>query len=164
MARARRGFVLLLLGAALAILAAGCGGGGSGSSSSNDANGGFTPYEVKMQALGNTLASSLLVTGTANRTATNGQIVRNLRKAQTALRTAAAQLAQITPPAAAKPGHELLEKGVREYADEIDGLIAGLKKGNRDAIFAVTSLKGVKDMTRGTHDISKAGYIIVLGG
>ena len=72
MARARRGFVLLLLGAALAVIAAGCGGGGGSSSSSNDASGGFSPYEVKMQALGTSLASSLLVTGTANRTATNG--------------------------------------------------------------------------------------------
>jgi len=164
MARARRGFVLLLLGAALAVIAAGCGGGGGSSSSSNDASGGFSPYEVKMQALGTSLASSLLVTGTANRTATNAQIVKNLRKAQKALRAAAAKLKAITPPAAARPGHQLLEKGVTEYADEIDGLIAGLKKGDRQAIFNVTALKGVKDMSRGTHDISKAGYIIVLGG
>jgi hypothetical protein len=162
MARARRGFVLLFLGAALAVIAAGCGGGGS--SSSNDANGGFTPYEVQMQALGNSLASSLLVTGTANRTATDTQIVKNLRKAQKALRAAAARLKRITPPPAARTGHQLLEKGVTEYADEIDGLIAGLKKGDRQAIFDVTALKGVKDMTQGTHDISKAGYIIVLGG
>jgi hypothetical protein len=163
MARAKSGFVLLSLGAALAVIAAGCGGGGS-SSSSNDANGGFTPYEVKMQALGNSLASSLLVTGTANRTATDTQIVKNLRKAQKALRVAAAKLKAITPPAGARPGHQLLEKGVTEYAEEIDGLIAGLKKGDRQAIFNVTALKGVKDMTQGTHEISKAGYIIVLGG
>jgi hypothetical protein len=163
MARARRGFVLLFLGAALAVIAAGCGGGGS-SSSSNDASGGFSPYEVKMQALGTSLASSLLVTGTANRTATNAQIVKNLRKAQRALRAAATKLKAITPPAAARPGHQLLEKGVTEYADEIDGLIAGLKKGDRQPIFNVTALRGVKDMTRGTNDISKAGYIIVLGG
>jgi hypothetical protein len=161
-ARAKRGLVLLFLGAALAVIAAGCGGGGS--SSSNDASGGFTPYEVQMQALGNSLASSLLVTGTANRTATDKQIVKNLRKAQKALRVAAAKLKRITPPPTARTGHELLEKGVTEYADEIDGLIAGLKKGDRQAIFNVTALKGVKDMTQGTHDISKAGYIIVLGG
>ncbi len=117
-----------------------------------------------MQALGNSLAASLLDTGTANRTATNKQIEKNLRKAQKALRLAAAKLAKIKPPAGARAGHELLLKGVREYADEIDGMIAKLKSGHRQAVFAVTSLKGVKDMTAGTHDISKAGYIIVLGG
>jgi len=43
-------------------------------------------------------------------------------------------------------------------------MIEQFKKGNRDAAFTVATLKGVKDMTRGTQDISKAGYIIVLGG
>jgi hypothetical protein len=155
-----------MLGAALAIAGAGCGGGGSSSATSSGdlGEGGFSAYESQMQALGQTLGSALVATGSANRTATDAQVVKNLRKAQTALRSAAAKLDKITPPAKAAAGHKLLEKGVREYADEIDGMIEQFKKGNRDAAFTVATLKGVKDMTRGTQDISKAGYIIVLGG
>jgi hypothetical protein len=164
MVRARRGLVLLLLGAAIAVAGAGCGGGSSSSSGGDLGNGGFSPYETQMQALGQTLGAALLDTGSSNRTATDAQVVRNLRKAQRALRSAAAKLAKIDPPPKAAAGHKLLEKGVREYADEIDGVIAKFQKGNRDAVFAVASLKGVKDMTRATQDISKAGYIIVLGG
>jgi len=155
----------LLLGAALAVAGAGCGGGGSSSSSTNgDGEGGFTQYETQMQALGTTLAETLISTGTANRTGTDAQIKANLRKNQRALRAAASKLDQITPPPEAAAGHALLKKGVLEYADEINALIAQVDRGNKQAIFRVTALKGVKDMTKGTQAISKAGYIIVLGG
>ena len=155
----------MLVGAALAVGAAGCGSSGGGTSTAADeGSGGFSTYESQMQALGQSLGATLMDTGTANRTATDAQVVKNLRKAQRALRSAASQLGQITPPPKARAGHELLEKGVREYADEIDDVIAKFKRGQREAAFSVTSLKGVKDMTKGTHDISAAGYIIVLGG
>jgi hypothetical protein len=165
MGRTRRGLVLLLLGAALAVAGAACGGGGSSSGTANgEGEGGFTQYETQMQALGNTLAETLMSTGTANRTATDAQIKANLRKNQRALRAAASKLEKITPPPEAAAGHALLRKGVLEYADEIDGLITQLAKGNKQAVYQVTALKGVKDMTKGTQAISKAGYIIVLGG
>jgi hypothetical protein len=165
--RVHHSSVLLLVGTALALLGAGCGGGGSKSTSSSPAAGaaqnGFSAYEVKMQQLGQTLGRALLDLGSANKTATPAVVVKDLRKAQVQLRSAADKLTAITPPAKIKAQHQLLIKGVREYASELDGVITKYKKGNKQAIYAVADLKGVKDMGRATVAISKAGYVITIG-
>ena len=80
--------------------------------------------------------------------------MKNLRKAQKALRLAAARLAKITPPAEARAGHELLLKGVREYADEIDGMIAKLKSGHRRG-----RLRGHVPQGRQGHDRRHARHL-----
>ena len=58
--------------------------------------------------------------------------------------------------------HELLVKGVREYADELNGVIAQVNAGNqREALGSIFTLKGVRDMSRASKSISKAGFVIV---
>jgi hypothetical protein len=153
----RRAIVLGVLAAAVAIAATGCGGGGGSANTS-----GFSPYEVKMQALGNTLNRTLHAEAKANATAGPAGVEKNLRTEQAALRSAAVKLGQITPPANAAKGHALLITGVREYANEIDSLIAKVRKGHLLAAYAITNLKGVKDMSRGTEEITKAGYVIAI--
>jgi hypothetical protein len=154
---ARRALALAALLAVIGVAAAGCGGGGSSSN-----GGGFSPYEVKMQALGNSLNTTLRAEAKANATAAPGQVEKNLRTQQAALRRAANKLALITPPANVAADHQLLIKGVREYADEIDGLIARVKKGDTLAAYAITNLKGPRDMSRATEKITKAGYVIAI--
>jgi hypothetical protein len=162
----RRGLLsVLLLGTVLAVVGAGCGGGGSKTSTPEaSAPSGFSTYETQMQQLGSTLGRSLMRLGTANRDATTAQIVANVHRAQADLRAAAVQLNAITPPAKVKVQHQLLIKGVREYADELDGVVTRLKRGDRQAVFRVTTLKGIKDMEMASTAIRKAGYTIVLGG
>ena len=163
-----RAIALLVFGAAVAIVVAGCGGGGSRATDENGnapaANSGFSAYETSMQRLGVSLGTTLGRVGSANRAAEPAQIARNLRTAQRELRATATKLTQITPPEKIKAQHALLTKGVREYADELDGVIARVKRGNPDAVREILTLKGVKDMTRASAAIAKAGYTIVLGG
>jgi ABC-type phosphate/phosphonate transport system substrate-binding protein len=164
--RAKRSFVMLGIAAAIAVLAAGCGGGGSSTSNSGTptvaAESGFSPYEVQMQQLGQSLARTLLDLGSANKTATPTVVVKDLKQVQKELRAAAVKLTAIQPPAKIKAQHQKLIAGVRQYADEIDGVIAQYKKGNKQAVFAVAQLKGVKDMSAATLAIQKAGFVITL--
>jgi hypothetical protein len=160
-ASAKRALVVLLLGATAAILIAGCSG-GSGGGSNNAAEQSFSTYETSMQALGRTLGAAITASGNANISATPAAIARNLRRVQVELRTAAVKLEKITPPAQVRAQHELLTKGVREFADELDGVIAQAKSGNqRQALGSIVTLKGIKDMSRASQAIAKAGFVIV---
>ena len=155
------GAKLVVLGAVVMLVAAGCGGGG-GSSGSSAANQSFNSYESAMQALGRQLGSAIAASGNKNISASPAVITHNLRQVQVALRAAAGKLERITPPDNVKAQHRLLIKGVREYANELDGVIAQVNKGNsRFALGSIVTLKGVKDMERATKSIAKAGYVIV---
>jgi hypothetical protein len=157
---------VLLVAAALVLGATGCGGGDKSSeppAGSPTVSTGFTPYELQMQRLGQQLGAALMSLGAANKTAEAPVILRDLRQAQKELRTAAGKLSKITPPAKIKAQHQLLIKGVRDYANEIDTVIAKFKSGSREAVFSVGSLNGVKEMQKASVAISKAGYVIALG-
>src|SRR5438270_10695622 len=117
------GAKLVVLGAVVMLVAAGCGGGG-GSSGSSAANQSFNSYESAMQALGRQLGSAIAASGNKNISASPAVITHNLRQVQVALRAAAGKLERITPPDNVKAQHRLLIKGVREYANELDGVIA----------------------------------------
>ena len=160
-ARAKRAVLApLLLAATVAFFAAGCGGGGGGSR--GDSQQSFSSYELQMQNLGHTLGAAIISAGNANISATPARIARNLRHVQVLLRAAATKLEQITPPATIRAPHELLLKGVREYEQELNGVIAQVKSGNqREALGSILTLKGVLDMSRASKSISKAGFVIV---
>jgi len=159
--------VPLVAALVLAAGAAGCGGGGGGSgggvdNSSSAGQGSFSNYETAMQALGRRLSQVILSSGNANISASPARIVRNLRRVQAELRATAAKLAKITPPDKIKADHELMIQGVREYANELNRVIAEVERGDsRGALGSISTLKGVHDMTTASQSIAKAGYVIL---
>jgi hypothetical protein len=183
---AKRGFVLLVLVAVVGVIATACGGGSSTSGSQTSQPSqtsqapqpaqpaqpvqpsqrtSFSSYEIAMQVLGDRLASALATTGRAI-AAPNPRpavIEQDLLTAQRQLRGAAVTLEKITPPAKIKALHELLIRSVREFADELDNVIAGVnKKNGAPVVSVIPALKGVKDMQRASDAILKAGYVIVV--
>ena len=180
----RRALAAVLLGSA--VLLSGCGGSG-GSKGDQTAGAGSTvagaptvtsatttagsahlrPYETRMQALGASVSAVLTQVGNTEvesaQTANAG--VRDavaLRKAQRALRAAAVQLEGITPPHRIAAEHRLLTRGVREYADELDGVIARLKAGDAPmtVLRSILTLTGIKEMQKASEQIAKKGYSI----
>jgi hypothetical protein len=97
-----------------------------------------------------------------NRTiAPKAKVLRQLRRLQTVLSSAAARLAKITPPRRIEAPHELLAKGVREYAQELTGVIALVQAGHSTrALNRIPALKGIRDMTAASRAITKAGFQI----
>jgi hypothetical protein len=180
MAGRRRGSLLLAPLAAVAIVAAGC---GVNSSSTTGSTAGqtvqqptstapstkpqksYSRYELAMQVLGTKLARSL--TDTDRQISISGSepdvVVGDLRSAQKQLRSAAAQLQQITPPAPIRTLHMELIHGVEEYANELDTMIAHVQKGTGPPVSRVLpTLKGVRDMRSASDAITKKGYVIVI--
>ncbi len=124
----------------------------------------YSHYERAMQVLGDKLAAELANAGRAVGlpTARRTVIEQILRATQTQLRAAAASLAKIEPPARIKAQHRRLTQAVREFADELNGVIAGIKAGTgAPAYVLIPNLKGLKDMQRASDAITKAGYVIV---
>jgi len=118
-----------------------------------------------MKQLGAQVGNSIQQIGNlivVNRTvAKKPQVVRQLRRLQVVLRNAAAKLAGITPPAKIRKQHELLARGVREYAQELTRVIARVQAGNAArALSLIATLKGIKDMTAASHAIKNAGFDI----
>jgi hypothetical protein len=148
---------LLLAAGCLAVVAAGCGG-GSGNGSTQP----FSDYETQMQQLGATLGAAIATAGGKNISAGPAQIEHNLRHVQVLLRTAADRLARITPPQNVAAAHQQLIAGVREYANQLNGIIASVKSGGgRPALAGIFTLSGLKSIQRASQAIEKAGYAIV---
>jgi hypothetical protein len=174
---AKNGFMLMMLAGTLAAVASGCGGGSSAAQTRATSTTPphrsrpakrqpLSPYEARMQVLGKTVARELAIAGRAvgAPTAKRTTIEQVLLTAQTELRTAANDLAKIKPPARVEAQHRRLIKAVREFADELTGVIAGVKAGNGAPVYAqIPQLKGLKDMQRASDAITKAGYSIVAG-
>ena len=123
-----------------------------------------------MKALGTTLGASLRLAGetelaAAKTTTATGQDVRALRKAQVALRAAVVTLAKMRPPADVRHAHALLIKGVKEYATELDSVIAKLEAGGAPVtvLQEILHFKGVQDMQKASVEIAEHGYTIVPG-
>jgi hypothetical protein len=193
MRSASPGFSLLALLGMVAVLASGCGGGGKSSSvaatttpttktptaktattdtpttetaATATARGGqYSDYELKMQVLGDRLARVLARTGRdiALPGVKPALLERDLLTAQTQIRAAAVGLEHIKPPPEIEAKHKRLVTAVREFAAELDGVIAGLKEQNGAPLTAVIpQLKGVRDMAKASDAITKAGYAIVV--
>jgi hypothetical protein len=124
-----------------------------------------------MKTLGTTLGASLRLAGetelaaAASKTARQ-QDARALRKAQVALRGAVATLSRIHAPADIRQAQSLLVKGVKEYAAELDSVIAKLQASSAPTstvLHTILHLKGLKDMQRASVEIAQHGYSIVAG-
>ena len=169
---ARRGLAVLALSAGIAVLAPGCG--GHAPETKARANPPilrpqprhYSRYETAMQALGNRLALALEQSGRAVNAqgATTAVIVQALRVAQRQLRASAVALARLRPPGKVKALHEELLTGVRQFAVELDTVIASARRGTDGVRIAATipTLQGLKEMQRASDAIGKAGYVIVI--
>jgi hypothetical protein len=164
--------VLLPVGAATLLLAAGCGGGGGSSTSSNptaSTTGAATTtapastplakaeYVTRMKAIGTSLSTSLNSLGSAT---TAAKAAAALAEVQSDLRAAADRIAAINPPDPIKKQHAQLAKAVRDFADELDPVIAKLKKGNMTALSTVPTLKGLQEIQTASTAIANKGYKI----
>jgi hypothetical protein len=123
-----------------------------------------------MKALGTTLGASMRLAGETELAARASGTARNkdvqaLRQAQRALRSAAIDLAKIRPPADIRRPQALLLQGVKEYAAELDSIIAKLKAGGTPTtvLQKILALKGIKDMQHASIEIEQRGYDIVSG-
>jgi hypothetical protein len=181
--------VLLLAGVVAAL--AGCGGGSGGGSTSTSAaqtagpstattpkqratttaprikpatGPGARQYERKMQVLGDQLSTFFTKIGNADAKAGRKQVVVNLRRVQVRLRRAGVELGEITPPPTVAAAHRQLIAAVREYADELSGIIADVKGGDRAALAKISQLRGVVAMGKATQAIVGAGYDILGNG
>ena len=168
----------LALTAALLLLAAGCGGGSKSSNgttteattteatttkaAATTTAAAATPlpkaaYVNKMKAIGRSLSTSLGSLGSAT-TAAKAAVA--LAAVQTDLRKAADRIDAITPPAPIKTEHSQLEKAVRDFADELDPVIAKLKNGTIGALQTVPTLKGLQEIQTASTAIASKGYKI----
>jgi hypothetical protein len=121
----------------------------------------FTPYETAMQRLGTSLNNTLSALGRANRGATADVVATNLHRSSVQLRAAAVKLAKIAAPDSIVAAHNALIKGVRQYANDLDGLAAKLRNGSPVTLLGtIPNMKGIKQMQNATTAISKAGYVI----
>jgi hypothetical protein len=163
----------LLAAAGLLLLVAGCGGGGKSNANGTAAGttteaaatttaAASTPlpkaaYVNKMKAIGRSLSTSLSSLGAAT-TAAKAAVA--LAAVQTDLRQAADRIESITPPEQIKTQHAQLAKAVRDFADELDPVIAKLKAGAMTALQTVPTLKGLQEIQTASTAIANKGYKI----
>jgi hypothetical protein len=173
MAGAKRVPTVLSVGAAAVLLASGCGGGGKKTAGSPTTTATLpaatapaaapldkADYEVKMRAIGRSVSDSL---GSINSLTTKAMAVKVLTTLQSDLRSAADRLAALSPPSRIKANHAQLVQAVRDFADELDSVIANVKKGTLQAT-AVTAtivgLKGVAEVATASTAIANKGFKI----
>ena len=172
MAGAKRAFTLLPLGAVAVLLGAGCGGGGGSTSGSptvstttaaeattTEASAPLAKaaYVKRMQAIGQSLSTSLNSIGGATTAPKAANVLETL---QSDLRRAADRIELLVPPAAIKAQHAQLVKAVRDFADDLDGVITKLKGGNISALSTVPTLKGLQEVQTASTAIVNKGYKI----
>ena len=173
MAGGAKRLAALVLAASLLLIAAGCGGGGK--SNANGTTEGTTTaaaptttkaaapplakaaYVSRMKAIGRSLSTSLNSLGSAT---TAAKAATALTAVQTDLRKAADRIESITPPVPIKTQHAQLAKAVRDFADELDPVIAKLKTGAMTALQTVPNLKGLQEIQTASTAIASKGYKI----
>jgi hypothetical protein len=175
MAGAAKRPAALFLAAALLLLGAACGGGGGGKSGAGTTTEGTTTesaatttaatttalpkaaYVSRMKTIGRSLSTSLNSLGAAT---TAAKAAAALTAVQTDLRKAADRIESITPPQQIKTQHAQLAKAVRDFADELDPVIAKLKTGAMTALQTVPTLKGLQEIQTASTAIANKGYKI----
>ena len=76
------------------------------------------------------------------------------------LEAGAAKLDKIVPPKEIEKQHRALVTGVRDLVDELDPLIARIRRGNLPLIATVTSLPGVSKIQAAVVALAQKGYLI----
>lgn len=164
--------VLAAIAAAVLLSAAGCGGGGGSKGSSTAASAtqpaptttaaaparlGKAAYVKRMQAIGRSLSQALNSVSTAT---TPASAATGLARAQTQLRAAADKIHSILPPPGIKSEHAQLERGVRDFANELGPVITKLRAGTLAALSTIGTLKGAGEIAAAATAIANKGYKI----
>jgi hypothetical protein len=139
---------LAVVALALAAVLAGCGGSNKAPASS---------YVQQVDAVANGLSS---VTNDLSTPTDASSAAAELLTVRAALRTAAAELAAITPPPAVRADHQKLVRAMNELARGIGPLVARLKTGNLAGADAAFSLQAARDARKAIAAIDAAGYKI----
>jgi hypothetical protein len=112
-------------------------------------------YVREITKIGDGLAASISTLVSVNSTTDAGTA---LTKEQGDFRTAANQLNGIAPRADARTAHERLIKAANHLADELDPIIAKVKRGNTQALASVSLLKGINEVEAALNALRTAGY------
>jgi hypothetical protein len=121
---------------------------------------GRAAYDAKMRAVGRSVTNAIDALGTPTTKAAVAKAVSGL---QTRLRAAADRLAAISAPARVKAQHAALVKAVRDFADELDAVIANVRTGKLPAPSVpatLVSLPGVGEIQQASTAIANKGYAI----
>jgi hypothetical protein len=148
----RRVIALLALAGAVLLVVAGCGGGGGGGTPLSKAE-----YEQQMQAIGQDLSKAL---DTSGGSASAAEAVTTVENAQEMLREAADKMDEMTPPEDITTEHDQLVAGVRQFADDLDGVISALEEGNLQALSSMMSLDSLQEIQTASAAITSKGYDI----
>lgn len=158
--------------AAVVLLATGCGGGKKSAATAPTTTAaaptvtapaaplGRAAYDAKMRAVGRGVSNAISSLGAPTTEATAAKALASLA---THLRAAADTLASISAPAPIKAQHAALVKAVRDYADELDAVIAKVKTGKLGATSiaaTIVSLPGVAEIQQASTAIANKGYSI----
>jgi hypothetical protein len=144
--------MIAVLAGAILLVAAGCGGGGDG---------GGTPltkeeYEQQMQTIGQDLSSALDTSGATDADSAVAQI----EEAQSTLTTAADEMDEMTPPEDIATEHDQLVEGVRQFSDDLDGVISAVEGGDMQAVSDMMSLDSLQAIQSASAAITAKGYDI----
>ena len=138
-----------------AVALAGCGGGEDRLSKAE--------YQEEVHKVGNTLSGALSgvdTEGAGGLSAVSGQV----EQLQSALRGAAADLEELSPPEDVEGTHEKLIQGIRGFADELDDLNDALQREDLGAIRSFengfTSSDSVKQIREAAEELQEKGYTL----
>lgn len=141
--------------AVAAVALAGCGGGGDRLTKEE--------YQAEVRKVGATLSGALGgvdTEGAGGLSAVEGQV----EQLQSALRDAAAELEDLSPPEDVEGAHEKLVQGIRGFADDLDDLNDAL---GREDLGAIRSFENdfmnsdsVKQIREAAEELQEKGYTL----
>jgi hypothetical protein len=150
--RARHRGAATLAAVAVALVAAGCGGGGSRLSKGQ--------YEQRIQKDGQEITAAFKPLNQAP--SSLKQLAGELKVGQDKLRKAASDLDGVKPPKDVEADNSALVKGLRELADDLEGLRNAAAKSDAGAVQAalgkLQQSHALADARRATDDMKKKGY------
>lgn len=139
--------------AAAAVALAGCGGGDDRLTKEE--------YQAEVRKVGTTLSGAL---GGVDTEGAGGlsAVEQQVEQLQSALRDAAAELKDLSPPEDVEGAHEKLVQGIRGFADDLDELDDALEREDLGAIRSFendfTSSDSVKQIREAAAELQEKGY------
>jgi hypothetical protein len=114
-------------------------------------------YVHQMRAIGASLGRSL---DGVSKARTPAQTAAAVTAVQSELHGASRMLGSISPPAGAKAWHAKLVAATGEMADELGALIVRLRNGDGNAVWAVTTIPGFRELLVASDALIARGYPI----
>lgn len=119
-------------------------------------------YQAKLKSISKDIGSKLQSAGGGSKEATP----QDLAAAKKALGEFADELEKINPPADVAQAHALLVQAMRQFANDIEGIFASVKKAKnaQDAIAALFGAPAVQQLIKVQQQFKAKGYTLNLGG